>query len=97
MTTFFNEVMEIYKIAKTDSEGSQSSQETDSSQPGQKRIHLNRSLGLACYMKLRNATRSSSMLWSMSTEGTEIRKMWLTLNRRTLSFLSTENNWEKHC
>ena len=30
------------------------------------------------------------MLWSMSAKGTEIRKMWLTLKRRTLSFLSTE-------
>ena len=30
------------------------------------------------------------MLWSMSTKGMEIRKMWLTLKLRTLSFLSTE-------
>ena len=29
------------------------------------------------------------MLWSMSSKGTEIRKMWLTLKRRTLSFPST--------
>ena len=33
------------------------------------------------------------MLWLTSTKGTEIRKMQLTLKRRTLSFLSTEKNF----
>ena len=36
--------------------------------------------------------RSSSMLWSMSTKGFEIRKMRLTLKRRTLSFLSQKRS-----
>jgi len=69
-----------------ESEDSQSSQETGSSQEVTE--HLNPWSRIL--MKLRNATRSSSMLWSMSTKGKEIRKMWLTLKRRTLSFLSTE-------
>ena len=71
-----------------DSEDSQSSQETDSSQEVTE--HLNPWSHILDEAK--NATRPSSMLWSMSTKGTEIRKMWLTLKRRTLSFLSTEKN-----
>jgi len=71
-----------------DSEGSQYSQETDSSQEVTTTEHLNpwsRILGEA---QERHEVQLNAL--SMSTRGRESRKMWLTLKRRTLSFLSTE-------
>ena len=56
--------------------------------------HL-KSLGHALLMKPRNATRPSSMLWSINTKKTEIQKTWLVLKPRTLFFLFTEKSWEK--
>ena len=66
-----------------DSEDSQSSKETDSSQSSQETDfsqevteHLNPWSHILDELKLiSNATRFSSMLWSTSTKGTEIRKM----------------------
>ena len=82
-----------------DSEESDFSQESEVSQAGQgtefsQEEHL-KSLGHALLMKPRNATRPSSMLWSINTKKTEIQKTWLVLKPRTLFFLFTEKSREK--
>ena len=69
-----------------DSEDSQSSQETDSLQEVTE--HLNPWSPILD----EGQERHEVQLWSMSTKGTEIREMWLTLKRRTLSFLSIGKN-----
>ena len=82
-----------------DSEDSQSSQETDSSQSSREtdssqevREHLNPWSRILDEPQERHEVQFDALHWSTSTKGTEIRKMYLTLKRRTLSLLSTEKN-----
>ena len=71
-----------------DSEDSQSSQETDSSQEVTE--HLNPWSRILDEAQERHEVQLNALVDEY--ERTEIRKMWLTLKHRMLSFLSTGKN-----